>query len=182
MKTNRIPSIDECYSLMKNNNMLPNIFEHSVQVMNVALAITDNIKQGVVVNRQLVIAGSLLHDITKTNSLNTREPHDITGGQFARDAGFFDVAEVIEEHVVLKNFVSDGKLQEKEIVFYADKRVMHNQIVTIDERMEDLAVRYNRIPEIWRINFRRKTDEVEKKINSFLISDVETVISTITKN
>jgi HD superfamily phosphodiesterase len=67
--TENIPTEKECHELMVRHSMLPNIVEHSLQVMRVSLAITDNLKEDVCVNRDLVIAGSLLHDITKTRSL-----------------------------------------------------------------------------------------------------------------
>jgi len=61
---NRIPSRLECDELMARYYMLPNIVKHSIQVMNVSLAITDNLKNGMPINRDLVIAAALLHDIT----------------------------------------------------------------------------------------------------------------------
>ena len=76
----RIPSPEECDELMAKYSMLPNIVAHSRQVMRVSLAITDNVKKGVAINRDMIIAAALLHDITKTRSLKTREPHDQSGG------------------------------------------------------------------------------------------------------
>lgn len=67
--TDRIPSQEECYTLMAQYLMLPNIIEHSRQVMRVALAITDNLKKDISINRDMVMAAALLHDITKTRSL-----------------------------------------------------------------------------------------------------------------
>lgn len=64
--TEKIPTEEECHELMARHSMLPNIVEHSLQVMRVSVAITDNLKEDVSVSRDLVIAGSLLHDITKT--------------------------------------------------------------------------------------------------------------------
>ena len=158
--------------------MLPNIIEHSKQVMDVAVAIIDNLKDGIKINKPLVIAASLLHDITKTESLNTDEPHDITGGQFSRELGFNQVADIIEEHIILKNFEPDGELEEKEIVFYADKRVMHETIVTIEERMEDLIIRYGKTPERIEKIIKNKSIilKLEKKINNYMKKDINKVI------
>ncbi len=71
--TQRIPTEKECHVLMARHSMLPNIVEHSLQVMRVSPAITDNLKENISINRDLIIAGSLLHDITKTRSLQTKE-------------------------------------------------------------------------------------------------------------
>ncbi len=177
MNIDRIPTIEECITLMKKH-MLPNIFEHSKQVMNVAKTIIDNLKNEITLNRPLIIAASLLHDITKATSLKTKEPHDITGGQFSRKLGFHKVADIIEEHVVLINFKPEGELLEKEIVYYADKRVMHDKIVTVKERMDDIKLRYGKTPEICEmINYNTALImKVEKKINNFIVSDIDLLL------
>ncbi len=182
MQKEKIPSIDECYKIM-SNRMLPNIKEHSEQVMNVALAIINNLRTGVEINTELVIAASLLHDITKTDSLSTKEPHDITGGTLIRELGYNDVAAIIEEHVFLKNYNPDGKLLEKEIVFYADKRVMHNKIVTLDERISDLLVRYGKTIER-RTQILKNTElmfAVQNKINRHMKNDIDAIILGLIK-
>ena len=111
--------------------MLPNIIAHSRQVMRVSLVIIDNLKNGVSINRNLVIAAALLHDITKTRSLETREPHDQSGGELLRELGFPRVGEIVEQHVILLDFNPQEKLEEREIINYADKRVMHDRVVSL---------------------------------------------------
>lgn len=178
MDEDRIPSEEECYEIIETYDMLPNILEHSKEVMRVALAITDNTKNGVYINRKLVIAASLLHDITKTVSLNTKEPHDITGAQLMRNLGFTGIAQIVEEHVIIRNFDPRSNLEEREIVYYADKRVMHTSIVSVEERIDDIIVRYGSTPE--RINLINQNKElilrVERKINGFLIKDINQII------
>jgi len=80
-------------------NMLPNIIEHSMQVMHVAESLLKNLKDEVRLDRELIIVSALLHDITKTESLETKEPHDITGADFIRKLNYHDVADIIREHV-----------------------------------------------------------------------------------
>nr|HPJ39893.1 hypothetical protein [Spirochaetota bacterium] len=63
---NRIPGNAECYQLIQRYEMLPNIVEHSEQVTRVALAVTDDLIDPTAVDRELIRASSLLHDITKT--------------------------------------------------------------------------------------------------------------------
>ena len=144
----RIPSQEECYELMAKYCMLPNIIEHSLQVMRVSLVITDNLKDGVYVNRNMVIAAALLHDITKTRSLETRERHDQSGGELLQELGFASVGEIVKQHVILLDFNPQERLEEREIINYADKRVMHDKIVSLAERVEDLIKRYGTNEEI----------------------------------
>jgi uncharacterized protein len=174
----RIPSRAECDELMEQYSMLPNIVEHSRQVMNVSLAIIDNLKSGVTVNRNLVIAAALLHDITKTKSLKTREHHDKSGGALLRELGFRSVAEIVEQHVIMQNVNLEGRFEEREIVYYADKRVLHDTIVTIAERVDDLIQRYGTTERIRNQILQNKIQAlaVERKITGLMAIDLHCVI------
>ena len=178
--TDRIPGLAECEALMAQYTMLPNIVLHSFQVMRVALAITDNLADGVSINRDAVIAGALLHDITKTRSLQTKERHAASGGTLLRELGFPLIAEIVEQHVVI-DLNPAGPIVEKEIVYYADKRVMHDQIVTLEERVQDLLIRYGKTEEIYNLilqNLQHVTT-VEQKLASFMKTDIHAAIKEI---
>jgi len=174
----RIPSRAECDELMVQYFMLPKIAEHSMQVMNVSLAIIDNLKSGVSVNRDLVIAAALLHDITKTRSLATKERHDASGGELLRELGFPRIAGIVEQHVIIQNLNLEGRLEEREIVYYADKRVLHDTIVTIEERVQDLIQRYGTVEEIRNLILQNKSQvlAIERKIADFMAIDLQRAI------
>lgn len=176
-----IPTIEECYELMNCHAMLPNIVAHSEQVARVAAAIMDNLKDGTVVRRKAVISACLLHDITKTRSLKTREHHDASGGRLLAELGFPDVGKMIEEHVILQDFQPEGNLLDKEIVYYADKRVMHDRIVTVEERIADLIIRYGSTEDrIRAINSNAKqVCQLEMKIRRFVAADIDDVLGRI---
>lgn len=177
-KGDSIPSRAECDELMVRYSMLQNIMEHSIQVMNVSLAIIDNLKSAVPVNRDLVIAAALLHDITKTKSLKTKEHHDASGGALLRELGFQRTAEIVEQHVVIHNLNLTGRLEEREVVYYADKRVLHHTIVTIEERMDDLIQRYGTGEEMRKQILQNKIQAlaVERKIAGFMAIDLNHAI------
>ena len=178
----RIPSREECDELMAQYAMLPHIVAHSMQVMRVSLAITDNLKSGVRVNRDLVIAAALLHDITKTRSLETKERHDQSGGALLTEMGFTRIAGIVEQHVVFHSLNLQGRLEEREIIYYADKRVMHDRIVTIEERVHDLIQRYGASEEIRSMILQNKNLvlAVESKIAGFMEIDIHRAIQEIT--
>jgi uncharacterized protein len=179
--TDRIPSQEECDELMAKYCMLPNIVAHSRQVMRVSLVITDNLKSGVSINRNLVMAAALLHDITKARSLETREPHDQSGGELLRELGFERIGEIVKQHVILLDFNPQERLEEREIINYADKRVMHNRIVSLAERLEDLIQRYGTTEEIKNLIRQNESQvfAIEKKIAGSMAVDLDSAIQRI---
>lgn len=165
----RYPSETECMKIIEEYEMFPNIVEHSIQVRNVSEAIYRHLSDNKGISLPLIIAAALLHDIAKTRSIKLKElRHDLTGGEMLRGMGFDEIADIVENHVVFTGFDPDGPVTEKEIVFYADKRVMHNSIVTLDQRVDDLVLRYGStemIRELIRSN-KKFVVELESKIQS----------------
>jgi len=125
--------------------MLDNIKSHSVVVAKVAHLIARGLLDaGIDVSIEKVVAGALLHDIGKTPSLRSGGDHSEIGRQICLQNHFDGVADIVGEHVI---FTDDGLNQiysEKEIVYYADKRVNHDHIVSLQERLAYILLRYGR--------------------------------------
>jgi len=145
-----IPSYDQCLALMEIHAMLPNIRAHSFRVMQVARYLGEAlVAAGFELQLPLVTAGALLHDLGKTACLGTPNNHAEWGADILEDLGFAHVAQVVREHVYLDQRTADPRpLREAEIVNYADKRVLHENVVTLEARFADIKVRYGRTPEI----------------------------------
>lgn len=128
--------------------MLPNIREHSFRVMQVADRLGEELAAaGFDLHLPLISTGALLHDIGKTACLGTTENHAQLGADILAAQGYPELAQVVMEHVRLNEEAADARpLREAEIVNYADKRVLHTQVVTLAERFADLKVRYGRTP------------------------------------
>jgi putative nucleotidyltransferase with HDIG domain len=140
-----IPTREECLRLMGDFGMLENIIAHSMEVAKVALFISTELnKRGQRISLDLVEAASLLHDLTKTECLKTKEDHAKTGSQLLRGMGYERVGEVVAQHIWLGEEADPLTISEEEIVNYADKRVMHDRIVSLEERFNDLKDRYGR--------------------------------------
>lgn len=142
-----IPSKEICYKLMCETGMLPNIVVHSLQVCRTATFLVDQMSGcGIKLDRDLVQASALLHDITKTRSLTTGEIHALTGAELINEMGYPDVAYIIGHHVILDETFASDEPAEVEIVNYADKRVLHDRVVSLRERMDYILVRYTKHP------------------------------------
>jgi uncharacterized protein len=167
-----LPTTAQCFSLMEQYGMLENIKAHSIVVEKVASLLARGLRQagqGVVLEK--VSAGALLHDIAKTECLRTKEDHANKGKEICLGHQLYEIADVVAEHIVLSDFDSKNRVREKEIVYYADKRVNHDAVVSLDERLEYLLDRYGRkekpLCDLIRKNF-GVCKEVEKKIFSML--------------
>jgi uncharacterized protein len=138
-----IPSREECLSLMSSYGMLENIVSHSLEVAKIALFISVELnKKGRTIDLGLVEAASLLHDLTKAECLKTKDDHAQTASQQLKRMGYERVGDVVAQHVWLVKEGDPSCVSEEEIVNYADKRVMHDRIVPLEERFSDLRARY----------------------------------------
>jgi len=140
-----IPSIRECFDLMDKYRMLDNIRSHSVVVAKVARLIAQGLREaGIDVSVKTTTAGALLHDIGKTASLKSKQDHSEIGKEICLKNHLDEIAPIVAEHVRLKDYELNGSYSEKEIVFYADKRVKHDQIVSLNERLVYILERYSK--------------------------------------
>lgn len=164
----KFPTREECLQFMAKYQMLPNIWEHSILVTEVALVLGEALEAaGIVLSLPLIEAGALLHDIAKSACLRNGGNHALMGAEWLRQAGHPRVAEIIQEHVYLSpRTLEAARILEAEVVNYADKRVMHTKIVPLAVRFADLRVRYGRDAEaITRITaLEAQTRRLEDKI------------------
>lgn len=178
----KYPSEAECFKLIEKYEMFPNIIAHSIQVKNVSEAIYKNLADRKHISVDLLIAAALLHDIAKTRSIQLKEMrHDLIGGEMLRNLGLIDIAVIVENHVIFSGFDPEGPLTEKEIIYYADKRVMHDKVVTIDVRVSDLVDRYGRTEKIRDMIIENKKFiiQLENKIQNHMNTDIETALKDL---
>jgi len=140
-----IPNREECLRLMGEYGMLENIISHSLKVAKVALFLSVELnKKGQKIDLGLVEAASLLHDLTKTQCLKSKEDHARTGCQLLKKMGYERVGEIVARHIWLGEESNPSCVCEEEIVNYADKRVMHDRVVSLKDRFRDLKERYGK--------------------------------------
>jgi len=173
------PTRDHCLELMDRFDMKPNIRAHSITVCNIALAIGEAVRaRGVDVDLPLVEAGALLHDITKTRSLKTREDHAQTGRVLLEELGFPRTGEIVGQHNLPK--APPDRLTPAEIVSYSDKRVVHDRPVTLDDRFAYLLQTYGEIPNAARFFavIRRRMEAIERKIERVAGVSVDDIVGS----
>ena len=140
-----IPTEQQCYDLMEQYQMLDNIREHSIVVAEISRVISSGlVASGVELSVEKAVAGALLHDIGKTQCLQTGGDHAALGRNICLQHRFDEIADIVAEHIWLRDYSPDGVYVEKEIVYYADKRVLHSSVVSLEERKQYIIGTYAR--------------------------------------
>lgn len=169
-----LPDEAACERMARRYGMPENIWRHSMRVRDVAKRLALELKKaGQDIDLQLVEAAALLHDITKARGIKTGEDHSETGRKLLEALGYPEVGRVVGNHVILHIDTDPRKVTEDEVVNYADKRVMHDRIVSLGERFQDLRARYGKTEQALRfLDFMEsQAREMGKKI--FSLIDIE---------
>ena len=121
-----IPDVQTCNVLLAQ--VPPQVAAHSRAVQRLALEMCDALAaHGVRLNRALLSAAALLHDICRT------EPnHAFAGAQKLRDLGYPEIADI----VVVHHDWNGGPFDESALLYLADKYMQGDQRVTLEERFE----------------------------------------------
>ena len=130
---------------MQQYAMLDNIRDHSVMVARIAEFLVVRLTAaGENLSLPLAVSAALLHDIGKTQCLHNDGDHALLGRDICLAHRYTELAPIVGEHVILKEGVPASGLSEKEIVYYADKRVTHDMIVDLDDRLAYILARYGK--------------------------------------
>ena len=162
-----VPDEEACFRLLDGYAVPQNVIKHSRAVLRIARVLCRELnRRGEAMDVPLVEAACLLHDIAKVSSFQSGENHSRAGARLLRDLGFFEVAEVVRQHVILDPGADDGRITEAALVHYADKRVKHDTAVSLGERFQDLRDRYGKSPEAcaWLEALERQTRSMEERI------------------
>ncbi len=123
--------ISEIKQLYEKLEVPPHIQAHMQAVGNYAKKVANYAKKsGQKVNKTAIFKASLLHDIFRL-----KPNHEEVAANYIEELGHANIAKLIRHH----GFHSIEKLEtlDQKIVFYADKRVCENKIVTLNKRFEE---------------------------------------------
>ncbi len=134
-----IPTSAECEAILVEQHVDARIVRHSRKVAEVAVRITlALVNCGVDLSPELVRSGSLLHDVAKG-----QPNHATAAASILRRMGFDPVAKIVSAHTDLG---SSLRLNEKAIVYLADKLVRGDELVTLKERFKPAFTRFSKNP------------------------------------
>lgn len=138
-----MPTKKMCLELFRKYNIPKGIIRHSVIVNKVAVFLAKKLKSvGEDVDITVVDRASLLHDIGR--SASTAKKHGEMGFLILKSEGFEKLGSIIRKHT-LNNIITDTLSSwEEKIIYYADKRVEGDEIVSLNDRIEALKKRYTK--------------------------------------
>jgi putative nucleotidyltransferase with HDIG domain len=135
-----IPEPCECNCLLENSPMADErVVNHCKKVAETAVQICAHLDHHPpLLDIHLIEAAALLHDIAR------KEPkHAVKGAELLRNMGFLEVADIVLEHMDLET-TPDTPLNEKEIVYFADKLIVNDQLsLDFEKRFKEKQQRFN---------------------------------------
>jgi len=166
-----IPDEHDCMKLLQKHECPDHIVLHSRMVWTVAKIVGEGLlREGIPLDMELLKASCLLHDIAKYPCLKGRKGwHDAVGEEMLIQEGLPTVAAIIGQHVILKDG-NGGTIREEHVLFYSDKRVVHDKVVSLEDRFQYLADTYGKSPRALEgLNVMKdKTQRLEERLFQFL--------------
>ena len=165
-----IPSEAQCRAWWDEFDMFDHIKEHSLQVAHIAttiaeLAVRAKTPEPARIFPERFIAtvrtSALLHDLGKTYCIRHGGNHSQLGGAWVQElTGNPTIAQGVTHHVFWPGALDPERFFIPLAVMYSDKRVRHTEIVSLDERAQDLYQRYGRT-EAKRAMIKHSMDQIQ---------------------
>ncbi len=169
----KVPTLVECQRLLHEVGVDQRIWEHCHHVAGLAVALTRQLHQaGTMLDEALVLAGALLHDVARQ-----QPDHARVGASLIRERGYPRVAEVVAVHMDME-VASDQSISEAQVVYLADKMIKGSHMISITERLADLAKKYQGDPEALMAASRRllQAQQIKMKVEQILGIQVESMV------
>jgi putative nucleotidyltransferase with HDIG domain len=144
----KIPDERGCLALLRKHNTPEHIIRHCLAVWQAAKIIGEGLlSKKHPIDMNLLRAAGILHDIGKYPCIvDGYRYHDRKGQEMLDEEGLHEVGRIVARHVVLNDREGDP-IREKHVVFYADKRVVDDKLVSLEERFDYLFRTYAKSPE-----------------------------------
>lgn len=133
-----VPSRTWTWDLIALKAMPLHIVRHSLTVRRVAITLAGCLADQSLIDIRLVDRAALLHDICKADSIAAGGDHARMGQHLLEILGYPLLGQIVGQHVHLRSDTLDAAM----LVNYADKRVMHDTVVSLERRFVDLMQRY----------------------------------------
>lgn len=158
-----IPTNGECEALLAQQHVPESVVRHSRKVAEAAGRFADALfKSGLAIHPELARAGALLHDLAKG-----QPKHAEVAAAILRDLRMSAVADVVAAHTEME---FSGTIDERAIVYLADKLTLGERFVTLNERFGPALDRFRGKADALAAACRRKAvaEQIAKAIEEAL--------------
>lgn len=135
---------DECRVMMEKVQRLPGpLIDHCRRVAQVAATLTSAVNErGGALDLRLVRSAALVHDVAKLE-IN----HAAAGAHLLREMGFPAMAAIVATHMDI-DLPENSPLDERQIVYLADKLVDGNTLMRLSKRFNMKQKKYGHDPQV----------------------------------
>jgi putative hydrolase of the HAD superfamily len=142
-----VPGLDLCRSWLQEQGSL-GVMQHVELVAALAYWLALELRrQGVKVDPLLAQRGGLLHDLCKLKGKGQSgaDDHGRRAALWLHAQGLFELAEIADRHMLfgVNQLERAPRSWEEKLVYFCDKLVEGNRVVSFEERLEALRARYN---------------------------------------
>jgi len=165
MKKYKLPTRKQCFDMIKKHGLPSHIVAHSLAVAKLAVFLAEKLKEkGISVDIELIDRACLLHDIarpcdfrdadykrlkqliTEQDKAKWQKLKSKYGGLCHEEITYEllkykypELATTIKKHryMAILDEKEKPNTWEEKLVYYADKRVMHDRIAPLKERLEE---------------------------------------------
>jgi uncharacterized protein len=141
-----IPTREECLKILEKHGVPENVKQHILQVTRIAMFLGKRISRKEHLNLPLLEAACLLHDLDKHLTFVEVQNHGHLTAKMLKEMGYDEIIPIIMNHAGPSvNPSRDLAGWEEKILYYSDRRVNHDKIVSVKERIEYMKKRYGSI-------------------------------------
>ncbi len=139
----KVPGIGECESMLAEYPMPENIMGHTATVRRVANYLAKKISKKKKIDLDAVDKAALMHDFLKWHCIENKCRHAQEAAKVLEGKGYKEFGEIIRLHGLEEVTGFNGKTPiETKVVWYADKRVTHDKVSTLEERYAYIEQHY----------------------------------------
>lgn len=167
-----IPTEAECEAVCSRFEVSEQVIAHSMVVAELARTLAALLNStGLALDLPLIIAAGRLHDIARG-----QPDHAVAGSKLIAEMGYPRVGAVVAKHMDIQS--RGPSVDEADLVYFADKCVVEDRIVSLDERFERSMSRYADRPDILKKIVRRfdEARNIGKRIEALLGCPVDNMV------
>lgn len=142
-RKHKYPDEEQCWRILDRQGTPSHIIKHCMAVTETALLIAEELNaHGLFLSIPLIRASGMLHDV-----LRMKPKHAEVGAELLLEYGYPEVADIIKDHMDYQHPLPVYDITEKDIICLSDKFRQEDKLVTLEQRLAPVLMRFRDDPE-----------------------------------